>query len=146
MFFWKGVCANVVLMPSLRNCNVKSQENERKDIKFMRWDQSFDRYCVREPFLRKGNQITFILLSVHTYINVFMGSVLRICQYKNHQSSHILQTGPLNCHSLWQMVVYIYISSYYFSALTGRHYWDPWEQQNRNIRPNGCVYVRMTRC
>lgn len=40
--------------------------------------------------------ITFIVLQVYTCFDLFVGSTLRFYKQKNHKSSHMLDTGPLN--------------------------------------------------
>lgn len=43
----------------------------------------------------KRNTTTFVVLRVHTFINVFMGSILSLYQYKICTLSQILDAGPL---------------------------------------------------
>lgn len=38
----------------------------------------------------------YFSLWAHTFIHVFMGSILSSYQYKNHKSGQVLHTGPLN--------------------------------------------------
>lgn len=47
----------------------------------------------------KSIKITFIVLQGHTFIHVFMGSILSFYLCKNHKSSQMLHTGPLK-HSM----------------------------------------------
>lgn len=47
------------------------------------------RCCVIYTFNGSGNQRTCIVLRVYTFIIVFVGSLLRFYQYKNHKSGQI---------------------------------------------------------
>lgn len=48
----------------------------------------------------RQNQITFIVLQVYTFINMFTGRALSFYQYKNHKAGHILHTGSLGINAL----------------------------------------------
>lgn len=66
-----------------------------KTIKY--WINTADVYLIymRTVLLGQENQMTFIVLQVHTLINVFKGSALGFYHDKNHNSGQTLHTGPL---------------------------------------------------
>lgn len=54
---------------------------------------------IPEPSSGEENLITFIVLREDTFHNVFMSSMVSVCQYENRKSSQILHTGPLKTRS-----------------------------------------------